>query len=94
MSMPVTAVTAGAVDPVQEDQDREDRDREDLGQRDRVQGDLVPVHEIVVIMKKDAVSERVHDATLMIRRRAWKWSTKAVNGKVERTQTVVRAGRL
>jgi len=93
MSMPVTAVTAGAVDPVQEDQDREDRDREDLGQRDRVQGDLVPVHEIVAMTEKDAVTERVHGATPMIRRHAWKWSTKAVNGKVERTQTAVRCGR-
>ena len=57
MSMPVTAVTAGAVDPVQEDRARKDPVREDQGQRDRVRGDLIPDHEIVTIMKKDVVTE-------------------------------------
>ena len=81
MSMPDTAVTAGAVDPVQEDQDQ---DREDRVQGDRVQGD--PDHEIVAMTQKDAVTVKIHGVTPnTISRRVIDWNTaEAVNGKVER----------
>ena len=74
-----------AVDPVQEDRDREGQDRED-----RVQGD--PDHEIVAIMKKDAVTVKIHGVTPnTISRRVIDWNTaEAVNGKVERYVNILR----
>ena len=74
-----------AVDPVQEDRDHEGQDRED-----RVPGD--PDHEIVAIMKKDAVTVKIHGVTLnMISRRVIDWNTaEAVNGKVERYVYILR----